>query len=141
MSLLTVDVQGYIFDDRFQTLHDGGALESRSVVVGTRSKRDGHPLSAVGHQTHAVATGKRRPRAQRELGGHVAPVDGQPQRRRRVATDGDAPDVAQMVLDRPNRVGVGARVTDVVDQQALNSHWTTHTHTHTHVPRLSLSYY
>jgi len=74
------------------------------------------------------------PRPGGELSGDVAPVDGEPQRRRRVAADGDAPDVARLVLYRANRLriqaaadaaaaaaGVAVAVAaHVVEEQALN---------------------
>ena len=58
-----------------------------------------------------------------DIPGDVASSDGEAERGRRVAADGDAPDVARLVLDRPDQLRVdaaAARVADVEDQQALN---------------------
>jgi len=119
--LLTIDVQGGVFDDRFEALYCSDALESSPMVLSSRPKRHGHPLGPIRHQTHPILARQRRSRPQNKLPSHVSAADGQPQRRRRISADGDAPDVARLVLNGTYRAEVGARVTNVVDQQALNS--------------------
>lgn len=99
-----------MFDDWFETLHGSDTLEPGVVVGDTGSERLRPALGAVRQLPHATPTGHRRALTQREVPGHVAPLDRQLDRRRRISSDGDATDVTEMVLDEANySAGFGRR--------------------------------